>query len=47
MPTQVGMAFCHGRDAAPMWYSSLLIHFASNNFKVGARQHANLIKFGP
>lgn len=36
------MAFCHGRDAAPFWYSTLLMHFASNNTKVGARQHPNL-----
>lgn len=38
--SKYGMAFCHGRNAAPLWYSSLFIHFASNGFKVGAIQHA-------
>jgi hypothetical protein len=41
-PTKAGMAFCHGRDASPFWYSTLLIHFASNGFKVGAQQHPSI-----
>lgn len=40
--TSSGMAFCHGRDAAPLWYSSLFVHFASNDVKVIARQHPDL-----
>lgn len=40
--TSSGMAFCHGRDAAPLWYSSLFVHFVSNDVKVIARQHPDL-----
>lgn len=41
--TSSGMAFCHGRDAAPLWYSSLFVHFTSNDVKVIAKQYPDLV----
>lgn len=35
-----GMAFCHGKEATPFWYSTLLLHFANSGTKVGAIEHS-------
>lgn len=38
-----GIAFCHGRGATPFFYSSLLLHFAGEDYRVGGVQHTEVV----
>lgn len=44
--TTQSIAFCHGRGATPFMYSSLLLHFAGENYKIGAVQHTDSVDPG-
>lgn len=39
MVTGSAIAFCHGRGGTPFMYSSYLMHFAAQGYRVGAVQH--------
>ena len=41
-PTKSSIAFCHGRGATPLMYSSYLMSLASFYYKVGAVQHTEV-----
>lgn len=40
--TDTGIAYCHGRGATPMMYSTILRHLAGEGFRVGASQHSEV-----
>lgn len=42
--TQQSIAFSHGKGATPLFYSSLLMQFAAQHFRVGAVQHSEKIR---
>jgi pimeloyl-ACP methyl ester carboxylesterase len=44
--TGSAIAFCHGRGGTPYMYSSFLLHFAAQGFRVGAVQHTEIGETG-
>ena len=40
--TDSSIAFCHGRGACPLFYSSYLMYMAGLGYRVGAVQHSEV-----
>lgn len=40
--TDKGIALSHGKGGTPFYYSSMMMHFASQDYRVGAVQHTQV-----
>ena len=40
------MAVSHGKGGTPMFYSSLMMHFAGKGYRAGAVQHSEKFRIG-